>query len=59
MSHIFHAEPLRDQVHRIGPVIFTEFHVGERLVTLDIGLQFGLTNPSPDTEAKVILGTVF
>lgn len=59
LDHVFHSEPSRDQVHRIGPVVFSEFHIGQQVVTMDVGVQFGLTNPAPDTEAKVIFGTVF
>lgn len=59
LYHHFHNELSCDEVHRIGPVIFSEFHVGQHVVTMDLGLQFGLTDPAPDTEAKVIFGTVF
>lgn len=36
----------------------TEFHVGPHVVTMDLGVQFGLTDPAIDTDA-VILGTLF
>lgn len=59
VQHLFHVSPMEEQQHRLGPVLFTEFNVGEQVVTLDLGAQFGLTDPCPDTEVKVIFGTVF
>jgi hypothetical protein len=59
LDHVFHLTPAQEQEHRIGPAVFAEFDVGGRTVTLDVGLQFGLTSPCTDHEAKIILGTVF
>ncbi|MDO9383481.1 MAG: transporter [Hyphomicrobiaceae bacterium] len=56
---VFHLPPVHEQEHRIGPVLFTEFNVGKQVVTMDLGVQFGLTDPAADTEAKLIFGTVF
>jgi hypothetical protein len=59
MHAVFHLPSIDEQVHRIGPVLFTQFNVGQQVVTMDLGVQFGLTDPATDTEAKLIFGTVF
>lgn len=56
---VFHLPSIDEQVHRIGPTLFTEFNIGRQVLTMDLGLQFGLTDAATDTEAKLIFGTVF
>ena len=57
IDNIGNAPRLSEQEHRIGPVLFTEWNLGNG-VTLnpDFGVFFGLTNGSPDLAVKVNVG---
>lgn len=59
LPDVFHLDPQPEAQHRIGPVLMTTFDSGGQVFTLDLGVQFGLSDPCPDTEAKIVLGTIF
>ena len=55
-----HAPALRDQDHRLGPAVGTEFKLGgDRTITVDTALLVGLTESTPELSLKFNVGAPF
>ena len=60
VDNIGDAPPLKDQDHRIGPVLYFAWDAGQgRAVQFDIGVLAGVTDAAPDVSVKANIGTTF
>ena len=57
VENLGNSPALRDQEHRIGPVIYADIPLTKDFkITPDIGLLFGLTSATPDVVLKLNVG---
>ncbi len=57
IDNIGNPPPLREQDHRIGPVVYTEWELRKDYkVVMDVGVMFGLSEATPDAALKLNFG---
>ena len=57
VDNLGNPPPVREQEHRLGPVIYNEIKLREDFkLAVDVGLLFGLTDATPDVALKVNYG---